>query len=136
MSALNSLHDLLYLGMPQLTDLWVMKAANKLWIPTKLSQLVRTLKSLAVVLAMVIGTESLLYQCYKAQIVDAFDEESLTLEAYAERHPAQPVYTQILRWLHLRFNKYWRQAQRNIAGPFTVQKLVAAGDPLHVLTRK
>ena len=29
-AALNSLHDLLYLGTPQLADLWAMKAANKL----------------------------------------------------------------------------------------------------------
>ena len=119
-SALNSLHDLLYLGTPQLTDLWAMKAANKLWIPTKLSQLVRTLKSFAVVLATVIGTEALLYQCYKAQIVDAFDEVSPTLETYAERHPGQPVYAQIVRWLQLRFNEYWRQAQRNVGGPGNV----------------
>ena len=49
-AALNSLHDLLYMGTPQLTDLWAMKAANKLWVPTKLSQLVRTMKSFAVVL--------------------------------------------------------------------------------------
>ena len=36
-AALNSLHALLYLGAPQLTNLWAMKTANKLWIPTKLS---------------------------------------------------------------------------------------------------
>ena len=119
-AALNSLHDLLYMGTPQLTDLWAMKAANKLWIPTKASQLVRTIKSFAVVLATVLGTNSLLYQVYKTQIVDAYDEVSPTLETYAERHPMQPVYAQVLRWLQLRFHDYWRQAQRSTQGPTTV----------------
>ena len=119
-AALNSLHDLLYMGTPQLTDLWAMKAANKLWIPTKASQLVRTIKSFAVVLATVLGTNSLLYQVYKKQIVDAYDEVSPTLETYAERHPMQPVYAQVLRWLQLRFHDYWRQAQRSTQGPTTV----------------
>ena len=119
-AALNGLHDLLYLGTPQLTDLWAMKAANKLWIPTKLSQLVRTMKSFAVVLATVVGTDSLLYQCYKAQVVDAYEDVSPTLENYAERRAGQPIYAQVLRWLQLRFNEYWRQAQRNAQGPVAV----------------
>ncbi len=119
-AALNSLHDLLHLGTPQLTDLWAMKAASKLWIPTKLSQLARTLRSFAVLLATVVGRDSLLYQRYKVQIADTFDEVSPTLEAYAERNPRQPVYAQVLRWLQLRFNEYWRQAQRSQGGPVAV----------------
>ena len=124
-AALNSLHDLLYMGTPQLTDLWAMKAANKLWIPTKLSQLARTLRSFAVVLATVVGTDSLLYQCYKAQVVDAYEDVSPTLENYAERRAGQPVYAQVLRWLQLRFNEYWRQAQRNNLGPVAVPDFTA-----------
>ena len=50
---------------------------------------------------------------------------SPTLETYAERHPGQPVYAQILRWLQLRFNEYWRQAQRNIGGPINVPDFTA-----------
>ena len=124
-AALNSLHDLLYMGTPQLTDLWAMKAANKLWVPTKLSQLVRTMKSFAVVLATVVGTDSLIYQCYKAQVVDTYEDVSPTLENYAERRADQPVYAQVLRWLQLRFNEYWRQSQRSTYGPVAVPDFTA-----------
>ncbi len=124
-AALNSLHDLLYMGTPQLTDLWAMKAANKLWVPTKLSQLVRTMKSFAVVLATVVGTDSLIYQCYKAQVVDTYEDVSPALENYAERRADQPVYAQVLRWLQLRFNEYWRQSQRSTYGPVAVPDFTA-----------
>ena len=122
---MNSLHGLPYLGTPQLADLWAMKAANKLWIPTELSQLVRTMKTFAVVLATVVGTDSLLYQCYKAQIVDSYEEVSPTIENYAECRADQLVYAQVLRWLQLRFNEYRRQAQRNAHGPVSVPDFTA-----------
>ena len=58
--------------------------------------------------------------------MDAYDEISPTLETYAERHPWQPVYAQVLWWLQLsRFNEYWRQAKRNIWGPVSVSDFTA-----------
>ena len=58
-ASLNSVHDLLASGTPQLSDLWAIKAASKIWVPTKESQMVRTLKAFAVVLATILEQNSL-----------------------------------------------------------------------------
>ena len=58
-------------------------------------------------------------------MVDAYEDVSPTLENYAERRAGQPVYAQVLRWLQLRFNEYWRQAQRNNLGPVAVPDFTA-----------
>ena len=131
-AALNGIHDMLHMGnaTPQLADLWAMKTANKLWIPTKMTQLVRTLKTYAVVLATVVGTHHPLYRSYRTQVVDCFDEVSPMLELLAEQSPRKPVYAQVLRWIQLRVNEYWRQAQRTPLGLAAVPRFAELYDAI------
>jgi hypothetical protein len=101
---LIDMHELLKEGLPTLTDILDLKAASKVSMPTKESQMLRTLRSFGVVLAVIVGVSSDLYQDYKEDVQPR-------LETLAETNPGQLVYAQVLRWLQLRFHEYWTDVE-------------------------
>jgi hypothetical protein len=105
------LHELLREGAPSLTDILDLKAASRIAMPTKESQMLRTIRAFAVVLATIVGPTSPLYTAYKRDIVDAYDQVQPRLETLSESHPGEPIHAQLLRWLQLRFQEYWAEAE-------------------------
>ena len=64
------------------------------------AQLMRTLKTCAVLVATVVGVHHPLYQSYRAQVVDCFNEVSPMLELLVEQNPQKRLgYAQVLHWL-------------------------------------
>ena len=101
------MNDMLREGSPRLDDILDLKAAAKLAIPTRESQVNRTTKAFAVVLAVALGLRHPCYRAYKKEIVDAYEQIQPKLETLADTYPSEPVYAQFLRWLQLRFHEYW-----------------------------
>jgi hypothetical protein len=108
---LIDMHELLQDGAPSLTDILDLKAASKISMPTKESQMLRTLRAFGVVLAVAVGVTSDLYRAYKHEVIDAYEGIQPKLETLAEANPRELVYAQFLRWLQLRFQEYWTDAE-------------------------
>jgi hypothetical protein len=105
------LHKLLKEGAPSLTDILDLKAASRVSMPTKESQMLRTMRSFAVLLAVILGSNSPLYLAYRRDIVDAYDVVQPRLETLADQYPNEPIHAQLLRWIQLRLHKYWSEAE-------------------------
>jgi hypothetical protein len=102
---LIDMHELLREGSPSV------KAASKISMPKKESQMLRTMRAFGVVLAVALGASSELYKAYKRDVIDSYDVIQPKLEALAELHPLEPVYAQVLRWLQLRLQEYWTEVE-------------------------
>jgi hypothetical protein len=68
--ALNKMSDLLQEGAPRLDNILDLKAAGKLSIPVRESQMNRTLRAFSVVLAVSLGIRNECYKAYKLEIID------------------------------------------------------------------
>jgi hypothetical protein len=108
---LIDMHKLLREGSPSVTDILDLKAASKISMPTKESQMLRTMLAFGVVLAVALGASSELYKAYKRDVIDSYDVIQPKLEALAALHPHEPVYAQVLRWLQLRLQEYWTEVE-------------------------
>jgi hypothetical protein len=113
--ALNKMSDLLREGTPRLDDILDLKAAGKLAIPTRESQMSQTLRSFSVVLAVALGLRNECYKAYKTSILDKYEHVQPMLETLADTYPAEPIYAQVLCWLQLRFHEYWLELELTIA---------------------
>jgi hypothetical protein len=106
------LHEMLKEGSPCLTDILDLKAASRIAIPTKESQMLRMMGAFAVLVAVVLGPTSPLFVAYKWDVVDAYDLIQPRLETLADSTPGKPVHAQLLCcWLQLRFQEYWNKAE-------------------------
>jgi hypothetical protein len=81
---------------PQLQDLYALKEASKISVPTTEPQMLRTLKAFTVLLYTMLGASNPLTQTYKQEIVDQYDNFQPFVERYLESLPGQPTYTQII----------------------------------------
>jgi hypothetical protein len=88
--------DMLHEGSPCLDDILDLKAASKLSIPTRESQISYTLCAFSVILGVTVGIQN---PCY--------EQIQPNLETLADTYPSKPVYAQVLRWIQLHFHEYW-----------------------------
>jgi hypothetical protein len=105
------MHRLMTEGTPTLLDLVDLKAAAKISLPTKESQMLRTCRAFGVVLAVICGTRAPIYRNYRLDILDRYDSIQPLVEELAEVYNKDLVYAQILRWLQLRFQEYWSELE-------------------------
>jgi hypothetical protein len=105
--ALNKISDLLREGAPRLDDILDLKAAGKLLIPTRESQMNRMMRAFSVVLAVTVGIHNPCYRAYHMEILNKYEHVQPKLETLADTYPPEPVYAQVLRWIQLRFHEYW-----------------------------
>jgi hypothetical protein len=103
---LIDMHEILCEGSPLVTDILDLKAASQISMPTKESQMLRTMRAFRVVLAVALGTALELYKSYKEDVIDSYDVIKPKLEALAELYPQAPIYAQVLRWLQLRLQEF------------------------------
>ena len=114
---MNNMYDMIQQGaQPNLSDLFTLKEASKISVPTNESQCLRTLKSFAVLLATLLGTTSAIYKVFKRDVVEAFETHQTAVETYALSLPGKPIYAEILRWVQLRFQSYWSLVVRTTTG--------------------
>jgi hypothetical protein len=110
-------YDLVQQGAaPQVQDLYALKEASKIAVPTTEQQMVRTFKAFAVLLYTVVGPANPLYLKFKKEIVDDYDNFQPLVETYAASLRGQPIYTQMVRWVQLRCNAYWNAVVRTLTG--------------------
>jgi hypothetical protein len=81
---------------PQLQDLYALKEASKIAVPTTENQMVRTLKAFMVLLYTMLGASHPLTLAFKREIVDQYDNYQPVVETYIASLPGQPIYTQML----------------------------------------
>jgi hypothetical protein len=113
----NKDYDLVQQGAaPQLQDLYALKEASKISVPTTEQQMVRTFKAFAVLLYTVVGPANPLYQAFKGGLVDQYDNFQPLVETYVASLCGQPVHTQMVRWVQLRCNSYWNAVVRTVTG--------------------
>jgi hypothetical protein len=114
---MNNMYDMIQQGaQPNLSDLFTLKEASKISVPTNESQCLRTLKSFAVLLATLLGTTSAIYKVFKRDVVEAFETHQPAVETYALSLPGKLIYAEILRWVQLRFHSYWSLVVRTTTG--------------------
>jgi hypothetical protein len=95
-------------GAPQLKDvLELKKASEKLHLPLKEKQAVKTIEAFAVLLAVLCGTASGLFRAFRKEVVVDFHRIADSLEGEAERRARDLPYAQYLRWIQLRIQNYW-----------------------------
>jgi hypothetical protein len=61
-------------------------------------------------------SEPPVYQTFKRELVDQYDNFQPLVETYVASLPGQPVYTQMVRWVQLRCNAYWNAVVRTMSG--------------------
>jgi hypothetical protein len=110
-------YDLVQQGAaPQLQDLYALKEASKISVPTTEQQMIRTFKAFAVLLYTVVGPTNPLYMTFKKELVDQYDNFQPLVETYVASLRGQPVHTQMVRWVQLRCNAYWNAVVRTLSG--------------------
>jgi hypothetical protein len=82
---------------PQLQDLYALKKASKISVPTTEQQMVRTLKAFTVLLYTMVGPTHPLCLATKRDLVDQYDTFQPLVETYIASLRGQPVYTQMVR---------------------------------------
>jgi hypothetical protein len=113
----NQTYDLVQQGAaPQLQDLYALKEASKISVPTTEQQMIRTLKAFTVLLYTVVGPSNPLYRAFKHELIDPYDSFQPVVETYVASLPGQPIYTQMVRWAQLRCNAYWEAVVRSTTG--------------------
>jgi hypothetical protein len=108
---LIDMHKIIREGSPSVTDILDLKAASQILMPTKESQMLRTMRAFGVVLAVALGTSLELYKSNKEDVIDSYDVIQPKLEALAELYPEELIYAQVLRWLQLRLQEYWTEVE-------------------------
>jgi hypothetical protein len=111
-------YDLVRQGAaPQLQDLYALKEASKISVPTTEQQMIRTFKAFAVLLYTVVGPANPLYMTFQKELVDQYDNFQPLVETYVASLRGQPVHTQMVRWVQLlRCNVYWNAVVRTMSG--------------------
>jgi hypothetical protein len=113
----NKDYDVVQQGAaPQLQDLYALKEAGKISVPSTEQQMMRTLKAYAVLLHTMLGAANPLTRAFKREIVDQYDNYQPVVETYVASLRGKPVYTQMVRWVQLRCNAYWRAVMRTVTG--------------------
>ena len=92
---------------PQPQDLYVLKEASKILVPTTEQQTVQTLKAFTVLLFTMVGPTHLLYLATKQDLVDQYNTFQPLVETYIVFLHGQPVYTKMVHWVQLWCNAYW-----------------------------
>jgi hypothetical protein len=114
---INKDYDMVQQGAaPQLQDLYALKEASKISVPTTEQQMVRTLKAFTVLLYTMVGPTHPLYLATKRDLVDQYDTFQPLVETYVASLRGQPIYTQMVRWVQLRCNAYWGMVVRTSTG--------------------
>jgi hypothetical protein len=108
---LIDMHEILREGSPSVMDIVDLKAVSRISMPTKESQMLRTMRAFGVVLAVALGTSLEHYKAYKGDVIDSYDVIQPKFEALAEFYPQEPIYAQVLRWLQLRLQEYWTEVE-------------------------
>jgi hypothetical protein len=106
----NKDYDLVQQGgaAPQpLQDIYALKEASKISVPTTKQQMPRTLKAFTVLLYTILGANNPLSITFKQQVVDQYDSFQPVVETYVASLPGQPIYTQMICWVQLWCNAYW-----------------------------
>jgi hypothetical protein len=79
---LIDMYELLKEGLWTLTNILDLKAASKVSMPTKESQMLRTVCLFGVVLAVIVGISLDLCKDYKADVIDAYEISSQDLRPW------------------------------------------------------
>jgi hypothetical protein len=108
---LIDLHEILREGYPSVKDILDLKAASRISMLTKKSQMLRMMRAFEVVLAVALGTSSQLYKTYKKDVIDSYNALQPKPEALVELYPQEPIYAQVLRWLQLRLQESWTKVE-------------------------
>jgi hypothetical protein len=113
----NKDYDMVQQGAaPQLQDLYTLKEASKIAVPTSEQQMVRTLRAFTVLLYTMVGPTHPLYLATKRDLVDQYNTFQLLVETYVASLSGQPIYTQMVRWVQLHCNAYWGMAVHSSIG--------------------
>jgi hypothetical protein len=114
----NKDYDLVQQGgaAPQLQDIYALKEASKISVPTTEQQMLRTLKAFTVLLYTVLGANNPISVAFRHEVVDQYDSFQPVVETYVASLPGQPIYTQMIRWVQLRCNAYWNAVVRTTTG--------------------
>jgi hypothetical protein len=89
-------------------------------MPTKESQMLRTMRSFAVLLAIILGSNSPIYLVYRRDIVDAYDVMQPRLETLVDQYPNEPIHAELLRWIQRRLHENCSEA-KIVLGPSNSQ---------------
>jgi hypothetical protein len=108
---LIGMHEILHEGSPPMTDILDLKAARRISMPMKESQMLHMMQAFGVLLAVAIGTSSSLYKACKKDVIDSHDAVQHKLESLAELHPQAPVYAQVLCKLQLCLQECWTKVE-------------------------
>ena len=107
-------------GCPSVTDIYNLREMEKVALPVLLSQLARTLKGFGILLATLLKERHPLVRRYeRGMLGDAWDAVSDKIEQLQLKHPKEPIYAEVLRWIQIRINNYWREIA--LDGPETAK---------------
>jgi hypothetical protein len=90
---INKDYDMVQQGAaPQLQDLYALKEASKISVPTTEQQMAQTLKAFTVLLYTMVGPTHPLYSATKRDLVDQYDTFQPLVVTYVASLRGQPVY--------------------------------------------
>jgi hypothetical protein len=123
----NKDYDMVQQGAaPQLQDLYALKEASKISVPTTEQQMMRTLKAFTVLLHTMLGAMNPLTLAFKKEIVDLYDNYQPMVETCIASLRGQPIYTQMVQWVQLRCNAcYWNAVVHTVTGVVRVTDFTA-----------